>query len=231
MFIVLICFALSVLFFSLAIHRSGAQARKEERENVSRMTAEAEERHRRQAAQAAHQAAAEAKRREASEKRRAREETAAQAHALKVARAAELAELAERRLRAEQALRDLHAQKPAQTATTAHTAAPARQHADPMNTAPQAFSGEIVAFTGTLPTMTRAEAISATQARSGKAYTRITAGCTLLVIGEKPGRVQLDQAAAWGVKTITWQEWFARAEISWRRRMVARSMMAAGSRA
>ena len=94
--------------------------------------------------------------------------------------------------------------------------------------APKPFAGETVAFTGTLPTMERAEAIKATQERGGRAYDRINTTCTLLVVGERAGMIQLDKADNWGIKKITWQEWFARAGISYRRRMIARSLIAEG---
>lgn len=92
----------------------------------------------------------------------------------------------------------------------------------------QSFAGEIVAFTGTIPTMTRVEAIHATEERGGKGCAHINTRCTLLVIGEgaNPGNTSRTAAERYHTQTITWQEWFARAEISYRRRMVARSVLA-----
>ena len=86
---------------------------------------------------------------------------------------------------------------------------------------PQAFAGEVVAFSGTLPTMTRKEAVKAVKDRGGRAYESIHADCTILVVGEKPGKQQQERAERWNIKTITWEEWFKRAGISWRRRQVA----------
>ena len=83
------------------------------------------------------------------------------------------------------------------------TAAPA-QAAPQANAAPallpgglrgnNMFGGEIVAFTGTIPGMTRREAMQAVEANGGKAYSTMPAAATLLVVGEKPGSEKLELA-------------------------------------
>lgn len=60
-----------------------------------------------------------------------------------------------------------------------------------------AFAGQTVAFTGTLPNMPRAAAIAAVVANGGKAYETMPAGTTLLVVGDKPGMNKLDKADKW----------------------------------
>lgn len=130
--------------------------------------------------------------------------------------AAELARHIERRraeadrLRRRQAAQ--HAAKPqapkarpakAKTETKAKPAAPV-QAAPQANAAPallpgglrgnNMFGGEIVAFTGTIPGMTRREAMQAVEANGGKAYSTMPAATTLLVVGEKPGSEKLELA-------------------------------------
>lgn len=56
------------------------------------------------------------------------------------------------------------------------------------------FGGEIVAFTGTIPGMTRREAMQAVEANGGRAYSTMPAAATLLVVGEKPGSEKLELA-------------------------------------
>lgn len=92
--------------------------------------------------------------------------------------------------------------RPAQAAK-AKPAAPA-QAAPQANAAPallpgglrgnNMFGGEIVAFTGTIPGMTRREAMQAVEANGGKAYSTMPAAATLLVVGEKPGSEKLELA-------------------------------------
>ena len=59
------------------------------------------------------------------------------------------------------------------------------------------FAREVVAFTGTLDGMTRAEAIRAVEANGGKAFDTMPAGTTLLVVGKNPGNAKLDKADRW----------------------------------
>ena len=74
-----------------------------------------------------------------------------------------------------------------------------------------AFKGQVVAFTGKLPGMTRREAIQAVQDNGGRAYTRMPAGTTLLVVGDKPGMCKMDKADEWigQVRKITAAQFFA----------------------
>lgn len=210
-----------------AAEQAALEAERAEREATKRQAAK-----RRADEKCAARAAADAARcRAAAEKRAAREQVAAEQHAVKVARAQELAELAERALRARQELDALNKQPAPEASEPVRReiipAAPqpaALPPIKPQTNAPQSYAGEVVAFTGTLPTMTRAEAIEATRERGGQAHERINTHCTLLVVGEKPGKGQLDQAARWHVQTITWREWFERAEISYRRRMVGKAI-------
>ena len=98
--------------------------------------------------------------------------------------------------------------RPAQAAKA--KAKPEVKPAAPVQAAPQAnaapallpgglrgnnmFAGEIVAFTGTIPGMTRREAMQAVEANGGKAYSTMPAAATLLVVGEKPGSEKLELA-------------------------------------
>ena len=70
------------------------------------------------------------------------------------------------------------------------------------------FAGHVVAFTGTLKGMTRAEAIKAVEANGGRAFDTMPAGTTLLVVGENPGAAKLDKADKWigQVRKITQRE-------------------------
>lgn len=130
--------------------------------------------------------------------------------------AAELARHIERRMAEADRLRRRqaaqHAAKPqapkarpakAKTETKAKPAAPV-QAVPQANAAPallpgglrgnNMFAGEIVAFTGTIPGMTRREAMQAVEANGGKAYSAMPAAATLLVVGEKPGSEKLELA-------------------------------------
>lgn len=93
--------------------------------------------------------------------------------------------------------------RPAKAKAETKPAAPA-QAAPQANAAPallpgglrgnNMFGGEIVAFTGTIPGMTRREAMQAVEANGGKAYSTMPAAATLLVVGEKPGSEKLELA-------------------------------------
>ena len=72
-----------------------------------------------------------------------------------------------------------------------------------------AFLGQSVSFTGTLPGMTRSEAIKAVQENGGKAFDAMPASTTLLVVGSKPGTRKLDKADEWpSCKKITPEQFF-----------------------
>lgn len=93
--------------------------------------------------------------------------------------------------------------------TISDAPAPEQRQAPAQKSAPRGvFAGEDVAFTGTCPKMGRDAMILHTNRLGGKGWSRINTRCTLLVIGEKPGSQQLERAAKWHVRTITWQEWF-----------------------
>ena len=211
-----------------AVAKRAGEKRRAAAEAAEREAAARQQAARREAAKRRADEQRAARERAACQNRAEREQIAAEKHAAKVARAEELAQLAERKLNAEKELAALKKQPaPIPAQPERHETIPAApQPVMPQANAPQSFVGEVVAFTGTLPTMTRSEAIEATQARGGRAYERINAKCTLLVVGEKPGKGQQEQAARWHVKTITWREWFERAEISYRRRMVGKAIAA-----
>lgn len=184
----------------------------EEREREAWMERQAEQRKAREKAAAAKAIAAQAaaakkheaamKKALAEQRRNEREQKQAAAHAVKVARATELAELAERRLKAERERQALKAAaKPA-----AKVAAPAPVNAGSSSNAVignNMFRNEIVSFTGTLPGMTRKEAIAAVEANGGKAYETMPVSTTLLVVGDNPGNGKLDKADMWRTRKIT----------------------------
>lgn len=133
----------------------------------------------------------------AENKRRERERQ----QAAKVEAARKIAEYNQAALQAAKELRQLRREDVPQLK------APARQDAQPAEvkrpeiiSAPhgnEAFKGHTVAFTGTLPGMTRREAIAAVQANGGRAFETMPAGTTLLVVGDKPGMNKLDKADKW----------------------------------
>lgn len=131
--------------------------------------------------------------------------------------AAELARHIERRMaeadrlrRRQDAQHAARPQAPKARPAQAAKAKPEVKPAAPVQAAPQAnaapallpgglrgnnmFGGEIVAFTGTIPGMTRREAMQAVEANGGKAYSTMPAAATLLVVGEKPGSEKLELA-------------------------------------
>ena len=77
-----------------------------------------------------------------------------------------------------------------------------------------AFKGQMVAFTGRLPGMTRREAIQAVRDNGGRAYEKMPVGTTLLVVGDKPGMCKMDKADEWigQVRKITAAQFFAMLE-------------------
>lgn len=160
---------------------------------------------------AMHKARVEARRqREISAAKAAREEAAAQLRAQREAeKAAQEAEVAAQPKRKRGRPRKQPQEAPAtqrpETIPAPSAAADLAQVSEP---APQpvvtaqrcgnnAFAGQMVAFTGTLPGMTRREAIAAVQANGGKAFEDMPAGTTMLVVGENPGMRKLDKADEW----------------------------------
>ena len=63
------------------------------------------------------------------------------------------------------------------------------------------FAGEVFVFTGTLSTMSRADAESEVKNRGGKAVKSVSKKTTVVVAGEKSGS-KLDKAVRLGVKII-----------------------------
>ena len=174
------------------------------------------------AEQAAREAARAEKARKAAEKRaeakrkaderaaaiQAREAEKARKAAEQLETARQLAELKERELAAERELQALRRER-----ETAEQAAAPAPHAEPVEKAapaaepveapaarqdaPRPFAGHVVAFTGRLPGMKRAEAIALVERLGGRAYKDMPAGTTLLVVGDKPGMGKLDKADEW----------------------------------
>lgn len=157
-------------------------------------------------------AAAVARKAEQERRKVEREAEIRRKRAERLAAARELAEYRERALQAEKELQAIRNGKPAADPEPVKPVADPSPVKDPADNArqsfPQTFTGEVVAFTGTLPTMTRREAIQATKDRGGCAYETINTRCTLLVVGERPGNNQLDRADNWAVRKITWKQWF-----------------------
>ena len=156
---------------------------------------------------AIHSSRAEAKRqREAAAAKAAREEAAAKIRAQREAEKAEAAAQPKRK-------RGRPRKQPQETPATQRpeiipAPSPAANLAPVPEPAPQpvapaqrrgndAFAGQTVAFTGTLPGMTRREAIAAVQANGGRAFEDMPAGTTMLVVGENPGMRKLDKADEW----------------------------------
>lgn len=249
----LLSFILAAFGTARAVHRRREEARRiAALEAEKRQKAEAAREKARRAAE--HKAAAQAVRvqqqaaRAVEAERKRAEKAAAQAaryeeqqrkRAEKIEAARILAEYNERALKAARELKALEAGQrpetiseakpapapaPVQEAPAAPEAAPAPAKRPETISAPEAFSGEAVAFTGRIPTMTRAEAIKEVQKRGGSGFQRICSRCTVLVIGQEARETTIEKARGWNIPTITWEEWFARAEISWRRRQHAQAM-------
>lgn len=169
--------------------------------------------------EAAQASEAERRRIEAERKRAIQERKAAEREAARAIREAEQqrkrdAKMEDARQRAEYAERELAAKREARALERGEIIpTEAKQVAKP---APKfrgnnAFVGQVVAFTGKLPGMTRAEAIQAVQDNGGRAYTKMPTGTTLLVVGDKPGMCKLDKADEWigQVRKITPAQFFA----------------------
>lgn len=145
--------------------------------------------------------------RRAKDEARKREQQAEKARKAAETAAVKAAKEEERRHKAAEKARKAEAQaaKPAKTQ---------RAQAIPGSALPsgaQPFAGEVVAFTGKCPKMTRRHMIEHVNRLGGRGYDEINAHCTLLVVGENPGKGQLDKAARWNKPTITWEEWWERA--------------------
>ncbi len=144
-------------------------------------------------------AAAEEKAKAAAEKKVAREKAAAAQHAAKLARANELREISEKRLAAERALKSL------QTGSI-----PPTSSAGSMSSASgHAFSGQVVAFTGSIPGVKRADAIAEIKRQGGRAYNGdMGADVTMIIVGNvRKETDKLRKAKAWGIKQVPASEW------------------------
>ena len=138
-------------------------------------------------------------------KRREAEEARLDAAALAEARKQHAAALAE----AEKQRAAMDA--PAEAVEPAPAASPVAQEEAPVQwrshfKGNNMFAGECVAFTGTLSGMTRREAIAAVEANGGKAFDRMPACTTLLVVADKgagKGKLDLADQRIGQVKKIT----------------------------
>lgn len=109
-----------------------------------------------------------------------------------------------------------HAPEPVQPEPPADDPAPVAPA--PVQNAPlpfkgnNVFAGEVVAFTGTIRGMTRAEAIKAVEANGGRAFDSMPASTTILVVGDDPGLNKLDKADQWigQVRKITQDQFKAK---------------------
>lgn len=154
------------------------------------------------------------KQREAEERRKARAEAAARAKAERDAQKAAAKAVREAEAAAQpKRKRGRPRKEPATVVPVAPKPAPEPVRPQPIQPEPirpvtvsaaplpfkgnNAFVGEVVAFTGTLDGMTRAEAIKAVEANGGRAFDTMPAGTTILVVGDKPGMNKLDKADRW----------------------------------
>lgn len=171
------------------------------------------------------QAISQAKAAERERNKAAREAERQRKQDAKLEAARQLAEYKQAALQAERELRALRQQAiPANPAPQEQPAAPVEQPQPVASNTPVAqretprpkplgnrmFVGHVVSFTGRLPGMTRREAIRAVQDNGGRAYEKMPAGTTLLVVGDKPGMCKLDKADEWigQVRKITAAQFF-----------------------
>lgn len=166
------------------------------------------------------------KQREAEERRKARAEAAARAKAERDAQKA--AAKAAREAEAAAQPKRKRGRPRKEPAPVVHQPAPEPVQPQPIQPEPirpvtvsaaplpfkgnNAFAGEVVAFTGVLDGMTRAEAIKAVEANGGRAFDTMPAGTTILVVGDKPGMNKLDKADRWigQVRKITQEQFKAK---------------------
>lgn len=206
----LLCFGSLILLIirdrqraKLAASLAQAEADRKQREAerkaaaAKRAAQEAENRRRQEAeAQQAAKVAAQEQKRAEREKREAERKAAAEAKHLEAMRRREelhqqkMRQLAE--LQAAQAAVAPTQQPDAKKETTpseAAAVAPVPALKQPTSPAHDGtFAGQTVAFTGTLPNMSRAEAVQAVRDRGGKAFAKeMPAGTTMLVVGRLQG--------------------------------------------
>ena len=186
-------------------HRAAAaRAAALEAEKAAQAAAKAESRRR----AAATRAAAQEERRKAAavreaEQQRKRAEKAAAREIMEAAQeekrqkkleaARELAELNERALKAARELKALEAGRPIPEAKPEARPAVHQQRPETISK-PRPFAGHVVAFTGRLQCMRRAEAIQKVTAAGGRAYSKEFPSFTsILVVGAAPGKQKLDK--------------------------------------
>lgn len=169
--------------------RKAAAAKRAAQETENRRRQEAE------AQQAAKAAAQELKRAEKEKREAARKAAAEAKHQETLRRREELHQQKMRQLAELQAAQAAAAptQQPEATKETApsEAAAGAPDPANKQATNPAhdgTFAGQTVAFTGTLPNMSRADAVQAVRERGGKAFAKeMPAGTTMLIVGRLQG--------------------------------------------
>lgn len=165
-----------------------AKRREKERQEAEQERIRAEKQSERERQQAERERVAAAKRAERERQQAAKLEAARQ-----------LAEYNRAALNAAKELRQLNREtEPHSDAAETIQAEPeARRPAIIPSHGNEAFTGQVVSFTGTLPGMKRREAIAAVEANGGKAFADMPAGTTLLVVGDRPGMNKLDKADQW----------------------------------
>lgn len=120
------------------------------------------------------------------------------------------------RIRAEKAAQR-NAEAEARKAAKAETAATVKEKLTADDLLPEApaevkpFDGEKVAFSGTFPRLEHKQLLEIVTRLGGRGHEAVHAGTTLLVIGPRSGRCKLERAQHWGIKVITWEEWYVRA--------------------
>lgn len=212
MLFVVVPFMLSAFCFILdgALKRARARRAAQAEAEEARRQAEArraairkqEEAKRQQAAQAARRAAEQAAREERRKaEQAARDAETARRRAEKLEYMRQMVELKEREMEADRAWKE-NQKTPAKPK-------PAQQQA-PKNAAGP-FAGETISFTGKILNFSRQQVIDITERKGGKGRETIRTDCTLLVVGDKPGKNQLEQAKKWNTKIITWEEWHQKA--------------------
>lgn len=189
--------------------KTAAQRRRAERQ------AELERRREEERRRAAVRRQEEARRQQAEKDARLAAEQAAREERRKAAQAQRDAETARRREERLEYARQLVELKErelqADKEWKALSAAPRREEkpaAAPQNNAAGPFAGETLSFTGKILNFNRQQVIDITERKGGKGRETIRTDCTILVVGNKPGKNQIEQAKKWRVKIVTWQEWY-----------------------
>ena len=198
MSILVVSLILPLLPLSYGLIKTAAQRRRAERQ--AEQERQREEEHRR----AAIRRQEEARRQQAERDARwraaqaERDAEAARRRAERLEYARQMVELKERELQADKEWKAL-------------STAPRREEKPapaPQNNAAGPFAGETLSFTGKILNFNRQQVIDITERKGGKGRETIRTDCTILVVGNKPGKNQIEQAQKWHIKIITWQEWF-----------------------